>query len=126
MAQERKLDIEKYRIILEQEQAELVEQLKRLEDRTSGREAEMTSIATEDFDEPGGDAASETLDRSLALATSDNLREMLENVNAALRKIAKGTYGVCDVCGKDITKKRIEALPYATMCLSCRSRMALR
>jgi len=126
LARKRKLDIAKYKRILEQQRAELQEQLKRLEEQTTGRGRFDASIATEDFDEPGGDAAAETLERSLAMATSENLREMLDLVNGALAKIEKGTYGVCDACGKDIPKKRLDALPYATMCLSCRARLGPR
>jgi DnaK suppressor protein len=126
VARERKLEINKYRKQLETDRTELLEELKHLEERTSGRDNASAPIATEDFDEPGGDAATETLDRTLAMATSENLRDMLENINAALRKMEKGTYGLCDMCGKDIPKKRLEALPYATMCLTCRKRIALR
>ncbi len=126
MARKRKLDIEKYEKLLQDEQAELQQQLKRLEDQTTGRDRLSAGVATEDFDEPGGDAATETVERSLAMATTKNLREMLDLVNAALEKIKEGTYGVCDVCGKDIPKKRLDALPYATMCLDCRARVALR
>lgn len=126
MARERNLEIEKYRKLLEQERAELQEQVRRLEDRTLGRDPYSAPVAAEDFDEPGGDAATETLERSLAMATSENLKDMLDNVDAALAKIEKGTYGICDVCAKEIPKKRLDALPYATMCLNCRRRIAIR
>jgi DnaK suppressor protein len=126
MARDRSLDIEKYGKLLEKEKSDLQEQLRRLEDRTQGRDPYYAPAAAEDFDEPGGDAATETLERSLAMATSENLRDMLDNANAALNKMRKGTYGICDVCGKEIPKKRLDALPYATMCLNCRKRISLR
>jgi RNA polymerase-binding transcription factor DksA len=48
---------------------------------------------------------------------------MLDSVNEALAKLDSGTYGKCDVCSKAIPKKRLDALPYATMCTDCRQRV---
>ena len=47
---------------------------------------------------------------------------MLEQVNDALRKIDDGTYGLCDRCHKPIAPGRLEALPYATLCIECAER----
>jgi len=43
----------------------------------------------------------------------------VQQLQAALRRIAEGTYGVCVQCGADIDPKRLEALPIATRCISC-------
>lgn len=123
MPRQRKLEIDKFRERLEQEQRELQVELQRIEDRTAGRDRLNSDTAGEDFDEPGGDAAQETLERSQAMALGENLREMLENVENALKKLDDGTYGVCDSCGKDIPKGRLELMPSATMCITCRSRL---
>lgn len=44
-------------------------------------------------------------------------RQSLIYVENALSRIENGTYGECEVCGKDIEEKRLEALPYATLCM---------
>lgn len=124
MARKRKLDLKKYRERLEQEYEELRAELQRIEDRTAGRDRLNSDTAGEDFDEPGGDAAQETLERSQSMAIGQNLREMLENVSNALKKIDEGTYGVCDACGKDIPKARLDIMPSATLCITCRSRLS--
>ena len=123
MPRQRKLEIDKFKERLEQEQRELQVELQRIEDRTAGRDRLNSDTAGEDFDEPGGDAAQETLERSQAMALGENLREMLENVESALKKLDEGTYGVCDSCGKDIPKGRLDLMPSATMCITCRSRL---
>ena len=123
MARKRKLDTKKYRKLLEARRIDLQQDLKALEDQTTGRDRLSQYVAIDDFDEAGGDAASDAVVRNQNLAIIDNLRDMLENVNEALGKIDEGTYGVCEVCGKNIPKKRLEALPYATMCTDCRARM---
>lgn len=50
------------------------------------------------------------------------LREHLMDVEHALRKFEQGTYGLCDRCGQPIEPERLEALPQASLCLSCKTR----
>jgi len=121
VARKRKLDVKKYKQLLEDERDRLRTELKRIEDRAAGRDRLHAQTAGQDFDEPGGDAASETVERAQSMAVGASLRELLEQVTSALEKVENGTYGVCDECGKNITKKRLEALPWATLCKECRA-----
>ena len=123
MPQKKALEIEKYRKKLLEMRLDLESEIRRTESQNDRREGFHVNVADEDFDEQGGDAASETVERSRALAIVGNLRDMRDSVNEALTKIDNGTYGKCDVCGKVIPKKRLDALPHATMCTDCRSRV---
>lgn len=114
----------KFKERLEEERAKLRAELQRIDDRTAGRDRLNSDVASEDFDEPGGDAAQETLERSQSMAIGESLRDMLDNVETALRKIDAGSYGVCDSCGKEIPKARLEIMPAATMCTACRARLS--
>ncbi|MBI4802963.1 MAG: TraR/DksA family transcriptional regulator [Elusimicrobia bacterium] len=67
------------------------------------------------------DQAAQSLDKEILFELSDNERTMLDNIEAALRKIENGTYGVCEHCKKRIEKKRLSALPSARYCLLCQS-----
>lgn len=49
----------------------------------------------------------------------DNEQDLLAQVNAALQRIEQGTYGICDNCGQPINEKRLEAIPWASLCLKC-------
>ncbi len=123
MARQRKLDVEKFKQILIEERDRLRAELKRIEDKAAGRDRLHSEQAGQDFDEPGGDAATETVERAQSMAVGASLREQLDEVMAALEKIEKGTYGICDSCGKPITKKRLSVLPWATLCKECRSNL---
>ena len=46
-------------------------------------------------------------------------KEELKKIDTALQRIAEGTYGECKVCGEDIAEARLNALPYATLCIAC-------
>ncbi len=126
MAPKRKLDIEKYKNELIEERDRLRDELKSIEDKAARRDRLHSDQAGQDFDEPGGDAASETVERAQALAVGASLREQLQEVNAALAKIEDGTYGICDSCDKPITKKRLKVLPWATLCKECRAGLSAK
>jgi len=72
------------------------------------------------YDNHPADIGSEVFERSKDFALRENAMLTLAAVNNALEKINKGTYGICDVCGKGIQQERLEAVPYATMCRECK------
>lgn len=67
------------------------------------------------------DQATQSLDKEILFELSDNERKILGDIDAALRKMDKGTYGLCEHCKKQIEKKRIKALPSARYCMACQS-----
>ena len=68
--------------------------------------------------------ATETLELEKRLALENRIRQEMAAVEHALEKIEKGTYGLCDNCGKKIDPERLEALPQASLCLNCKSLLA--
>ena len=54
------------------------------------------------------------------MSLANNARDMLEQVDHALARIADGSYGVCESCGKPIGKYRLQAFPRATLCRTCK------
>ena len=56
------------------------------------------------------------------LVSLQRTREQLAEVEHALGKLEKGTYGLCDFCGKPIPSDRLEAVPQANLCLECKAR----
>ncbi len=61
------------------------------------------------------DEGTDDFNRTISLSVSSKEQEILRQIDRALEKIDEGTYGVCDVTGKPIPAKRLEALPYAAM-----------
>jgi RNA polymerase-binding transcription factor DksA len=56
------------------------------------------------------------------LALENRLRSLLAEVDRAIQKLDSGTYGMCDMCNTAIDPARLEALPQAILCLSCRQK----
>ncbi len=73
------------------------------------------------YDDHPADMASETFEREKDLALESNIQSLLTKVNTALEKIDEGTYGICDVCSVEINAKRLEALPWASLCRDCQA-----
>jgi len=64
-----------------------------------------------------GDVATATFDREMASTLEDNSTHVLTEIDAALARIDEGTFGTCERCGKEIGAERLEALPWATLCI---------
>ncbi len=74
------------------------------------------------LDEGFADAAQTTSERARVLSLADGLQQRLDDIQAALGRIDKGTYGKCVACGKDIPPERLEAIPAASLCIACKSK----
>jgi DnaK suppressor protein len=69
------------------------------------------------------DDATEVFTRERNLALRSNAEDLLAQVDAALDRLAEGSYGTCARCGQEIATERLEALPYAIYCISCQSQV---
>jgi RNA polymerase-binding transcription factor len=89
--------------------------------------AEADSLALErepgdvQFDEESGEGGTVTVDRERNLALSAQAGAAVEEIDDALRKIERKTYGTCERCHQPIPKARLRALPYARLCVACKS-----
>jgi RNA polymerase-binding protein DksA len=63
------------------------------------------------------DEDAEGFDEQVALA--QNEERLLEEVEAALERIEAGSYGTCQLCGREISRQRLDALPHAATCIEC-------
>jgi len=79
--------------------------------------AEETGDLSIGTDDHIADSATETYMRELDDGLGENAEHLLGEIDAALRRIEGGTYGVCAVCSRPIGEERLEAVPYATLCI---------
>lgn len=105
------------RSALEDERDELLGQVKDLDS-----EADITRWRDAGFDDDPADTGSANMERERAQSLSAHARRILDEIDAALRRLDDGTYGTCERCGQKIEVDRLEALPYATLCMACKKR----
>src|SRR5207249_5204925 len=95
---------------LEGERANLAGQLDALEEERRRLAADRDSL-DDSFTEESGEGATTTIEQEKDISIAANVADLLEKVEAALKRIDDGTYGLCLRCGKPIGKPRLEALP---------------
>ena len=66
-----------------------------------------------------GDAAAGTLDREIDYTLEGHSEQVLEQIDSTLKRIDDGTFGTCTRCGKPIAEERLEARPWASLCIGC-------
>jgi RNA polymerase-binding protein DksA len=71
------------------------------------------------YDNHLADTATVTYDRELDYTLEENSEHVLSAIDAALVRIDEGTYGTCMTCGDPIAPERLEARPWATLCIDC-------
>jgi RNA polymerase-binding protein DksA len=107
------LNLEKFRAQLEQMRTDLQAELADLQQQTANvDQSEGYGVKNH----PAEDA-SEMFLRERNLAITSGLRQELQEVEHALKRIAAGTYGNCEVCGEPIMPERLEARPAAALCI---------
>ena len=78
--------------------------------------------ADEDGAQDIADKASNSYTKEFLFSLSNSERTMLQQIDEALERIAGGRFGVCVACEKNIERKRIEAVPWASHCLGCQEK----
>jgi DnaK suppressor protein len=102
-----KIELEKYKTVLETKLKELSDALRNREDIA----IEKTPDALDEVQLAG--------ERELAIRTLDRESTMLRQVRSALSRIADGSYGTCLHCEEDISMKRLNAVPQTSYCITC-------
>ena len=107
------------RLRLEDDRKRLVEQLDQIRANRSSEDRRDGSPFGKREEE-----ATETAELENRMALEKRVLDQLAKVENALTKFDKETYGICESCGKPINPERLEALPQAMLCMSCKAAQA--
>ena len=114
-------DLKRIKAQLEEERTDLERQLDELQGASfQGSQSDLTGEVG--LDEDFADAGTATFDRERDLSIRNNIRDLIDQINRALARIADGGYGTCERCGNPIDASRLKALPHASLCLDCKRR----
>ena len=72
-----------------------------------------------------GDQALMDLDRELGISLMEMRNRRRQAIDEALTRLTEGTYGICAECGVEISERRLEAVPFAKLCVECQSKEEL-
>jgi DnaK suppressor protein len=112
-----KTKLKELRAALEAERETLLAQADELD-----AEADIKQWRDGGFDDDPADTGSANFERERAQSLAIHARRILTQIEDALQRMDQGTYGRCDRCGEPIEFARLEAIPYATLCLEDKRR----
>jgi RNA polymerase-binding protein DksA len=110
------VDVERFRTALQEERKRVQEAKEYIHDEhpDTGDETNLSTHLA--------DNAAITLDQEIDETLEENSENVLAEIDAALQRIEDGTYGTCLNCGTEIPAERLEAVPWATLCIDCKRR----
>lgn len=79
----------------------------------------------DNFPDPTDRASLET-DRNFLLRLRDRERKLIEKIKKTIERIDNDTFGICEVCGKNISRERLRARPVTTLCIGCKKKQEAR
>ncbi|HAK87922.1 MAG TPA: hypothetical protein DHV16_07250 [Nitrospiraceae bacterium] len=112
---------ERLRKLLLQKREDIVREAKsEIKKFKSGENKQLVETVMDD-----GDLSVVDLSEDISLKQLSTHRETLIKIDAALRKLAEGTYGACEECGDDISEQRLNIMPFAIYCRDCQEKKEL-
>lgn len=114
------IDPAHFRELLVEERRRVEHALASLRDEHPGSLDDEVEEGSGTVDNHLGETASATLGREIDYTLEGNSETVLGEIDAALARVEAGTFGTCTNCGKEIPLERLEAYPWASLCIDCK------
>ena len=115
------VDTAHFKDLLLERRAAVVNALENLHKENAGSLADETGeLVSGSADQHMADTATETVEREIGNTLEEHDERLLQAIDAGLGRIEDGTYGKCVNCGAQIPVERLEAMPWATLCIDCK------
>jgi RNA polymerase-binding protein DksA len=111
------IDTHHFRTMLLEERDRVQKAITNLRDDHPGSLDEEVEEIAATSDNHLGETASATLGREIDYTLGENSEHLLSEIEAALERVENGTYGICAKCGRTIRPERLEAHPWASLCI---------
>lgn len=116
-----KKDLKYFEKLILEKRAALLEDLEHIEDNSMSTTPQDSSGDLSAYSYHMADQGTDTMEREKAFMFASRGGKFLDHLDAALERIRGGSFGVCQKCGEEIGRERLEAVPHATMCIRCKS-----
>ena len=114
------IETEHFRTLLLEERGRVERAIANLREDHPGRIDEEIEEIGAIQDNHLAETATATLDREIDYTLEENSIRMLTAIDAALKRVEDGSYGTCTNCGRPIATERLEAFPWASLCIDCK------
>ena len=120
------IDTDRFRTVLLEERERVQKAIANLRDDHPGRLDDEVEEIAGTSDNHLAETATATLDREIDYTLEEHSGQVLAGIEAALKRIDEGTYGTCTNCGGEIPAERLEAYPWASLCIDCKRKSERR
>lgn len=117
-----KVELEKFKKLLLKKRDELMANVSHITEDTRKNSQKEASGDLSAYSLHMADMASDNYDREFSLKLASGERDTLLDIDEAMMRINDKSYGKCILCGRDIARKRLTAVPHAKLCMSCKSK----
>ena len=116
-----KREADKFKKLLLKKREEIMEEIHNIANQNKASQKEASGDLSS-YSSHMADMASDSYDRELSFNIASGEQEIIYKIDEALKRVKEGKYGKCLSCEKKIPVKRLNALPYATQCIQCKSK----
>jgi DnaK suppressor protein len=121
-----KKDLTGFKKIIAERKEEILDGIKHISDDTLKKSQKDAAGDISGYTYHMADVATDTYDREFSLGLASNDRELLYELDDALKKIEEGSFGICEQCKTLISKIRLRAVPQARFCVKCQEKKEKR
>ena len=117
-----KKELEHYKKLLLKKRQELQDEIEYIKENSFKKTMTDSSGEISAYNFHMADQATDANEREKAFMFAYRQDRLIYHIDRALERIKDGTYGLCQECGKPISKDRLEAVPHARLCIECKSK----
>ena len=117
-----KKELDQYKKRLLKKKEEIAKAMKHIEEDTLSRSQRDAAGDLSGYTLHMADVATDSYDREFSLGLATNAQQILYEIDEAFKRIQEKKFGDCLTCGKPINRRRLRAIPYANMCITCQSK----
>ena len=115
-------DLQYFKDVLTEKSGQASADLEELERVSRSEDAQESSEDRSAYSLHMADRGTDAMEREKNMLLAPREGDYLDHIDEALQRIDDGTYGMCRVCGGDIGRLRLEAVPTATQCIDCKDK----
>ena len=117
-----KKELDRYKKLLLKKKEEILQAMAHIEKDTLNQSQRDASGDLSGYTLHMADIATDNYDREFSLGLATNAQEILYEIEEALKRVQEKNFGDCLTCGKPINRRRLTAIPYASLCIACQSK----
>lgn len=117
-----KKELDQYKKLLLKKKEEILKAVKHIEEDALSKSQRDASGDLSGYALHMADIATDNYDREFSLGLATNAQQILYEIDEALKRVQEKSFGDCLSCSKPVSRRRLKAIPYASMCIECQSK----